>query len=120
VDVEHTHENRNACHRACRKAFDPAAIVDPQFLGRLDLGDQGHEPVRRRYDGYIVLRNNALGIAEEGEDAACESQQGPPDPIPVQQQQEYQADAHGNQSELAPFRMDRGQGPAGIAPPVIV
>ena len=52
----------------------PAAIIDDHFRGRIDFGNLGHEPIGRRDDQTIILRNHPFGVAKEGEYAERQQQ----------------------------------------------
>ena len=85
-----------------------AAIVDHQFLGWFDFGDQRHQAIGRGDGQIVVLRHHALGIAEEREHAKRQQQQRPANDFPVETDQEHKADQHRDDAELATFGMDRG------------
>ena len=82
-------------------------VTGHHFLGRVDLRDQRNEPVGGGQDHPVILRHHALGIAKEGEDAEREEQERPADDLPVETDQEHEADEHRDRAELAAFGMNR-------------
>ena len=119
VDVEHAHENRDACHRLFAEPFAALPVIAHQFGGRRDLFDQRDEAVGRGNDVVLALRGDANRIAEEGEHAQRQEGERPGQGFPSEEG-EYEAQRKHGEAVFAAFGMDRGPAPAGFAIPAVI
>ena len=120
VHIEHAHENRNAGDRPGRKSAIARTIIDLQFRWRFNHFDQHYQAISRRNNRGIALRHHAFGITEKREHPRRQQQQWPTDQLPIEREQKKQAGRNRDQTELAPFRVDRGPVPHRLAPAFVI